>query len=278
MIVDWDEAYANGVYIRGGADYPARWAASAEAFRRDLVAAGRAKLDLHYGGGDRERLDLFFPQGAPKGLMVFAHGGYWLAFDKSSWSHFAAGALKRGWAVCLPSYTLAPQARIHEITRQFAAAVQFAASQVGGPVRLAGHSAGGHLVSRMVCGDVALDDAVRRRVTRIASISGLHDLRPLMRTQMNAALRLDEAEATLESPALRRPITPSAVICWVGSKERPEFIRQSDLLANIWTGLGVDARCFHAAGRHHFNVIDDLADPDSLLLRMLLDDAPLDAR
>ena len=193
-----------------------------------------------------------------------------MAFDKSSWSHLAAGALERGWAVCIPSYTLAPQARISEISRQFATAVRFAADRVEGPLRLAGHSAGGHLVTRMVCADSPLPSSVTDRIDRVVSISGLHDLRPLQRTQMNATLRLDEAEASAESPALHQPMKQCSVICWVGGNERPEFVRQGELLANIWTGLGGAMRCVHAAGRHHFDVIEDLADPTSELTEALI--------
>ena len=60
----------------------------------------------------------------------------------------------------------------------------------------------------------------------------------------------------------------ATVACWVGDGERPEFLRQNYLLANIWTGLGADARAVHAPGKHHFNVIDDLADPGSELARV----------
>lgn len=265
MIQDWDDAYSNAAYIEDGASYPAKWEALAQAFRAQMSAAGRAELDLRYGPAEREALDLFHPAGAAKGLAIFVHGGYWMAFDKSSWSHLAAGALQRGWAVCLPSYTLAPEARIADIARQVARAIRFASERVKGPVRLAGHSAGGHLVTRMVCADLALPDEVRNRIGHVVSISGLHDLRPLLRTRMNATLRMDDAEAAAESPALHRPNKSCSVICWVGSDERPEFLRQNDLLANIWTGLGADMRCVHAEGRHHFNVIEDLADPTSKL-------------
>lgn len=265
MIQDWDDAYTNGAYIEGGASYPAKWEAEAQAFRAEMSTAGRAELDLRYGPAARETLDLFQPAGTAKGLAIFVHGGYWMAFDKSSWSHLAAGALQRGWAVCLPSYTLAPAARIGEITRRVASAVRFAAGRVEGPLRLAGHSAGGHLVTRMVCADSPLPDEVRSRIGHVVSISGLHDLRPLLRTQMNATLRLDETEAIAESPALHRPMENCSVTCWVGSKERPEFLRQNDLLANVWTGLGADMRCVHAEGRHHFDIIENLADPASKL-------------
>jgi acetyl esterase/lipase len=264
-ISNWDDAYANTPHIAGGASYPARWSTRAKAFRDEIVAARRGELDLAYGEAERERLDLFHPTGVAKGLTIFAHGGYWMAFDKSSWSHLAAGALSRGWAVCLPSYTLTPQARITTITQQFAAAVRFAAGLVAGPLRLAGHSAGGHLVTRMVCEDSPLSAALRSRIDHVISISGLHDLRPLLRTQMNTTLRLDRGEAERESAALREPLAICPMTCWVGGAERPEFIRQSQLLANIWSGLGAVVDCAIADGRHHFNVIDDLIDPQSRL-------------
>ena len=271
-ISNWDDAYANAAHIPDGGLYPARWSALAKAFRDEFVAAGRAELDLTYGDAPREKLDLFHPIGAAKGLAIFAHGGYWMAFDKSSWSHLAAGVLTRGWAVCLPSYTLAPQARITAITRQFAAAVQFAAGRIGGSLRLAGHSAGGHLVTRMICEDSPLASDVQGRIDHVVSISGLHDLRPLLRTQMNRTLHLDRQEAERESAALREPLALCPTTCWVGEAERPEFIRQSQLLANIWTGLGAAMECVIAEGRHHFNVIDALADPQSSLVETWLRD------
>ncbi|MBP2305461.1 alpha/beta hydrolase fold domain-containing protein [Azospirillum melinis] len=269
-ITDWDDAYSNGAHIPGGDAYPARWAERAAAFRTELAAAGRTELDLPYGEGERERYDLFRPEGAAKGTVVFVHGGYWMAFDKGRWSHLAAGPLAQGWAVAMPSYTLCPETRIAGITRQMARAVEVIAGAEPRPLRLTGHSAGGHLVSRLVCADAPLSDDVRARVEHVVSISGLHDLRPLLNTRMNATLRLDEVEAVAESPALLRPQPGVGITCWVGADERPEFVRQTELLANIWLGLGVATGLRLAAGRHHFDVIDDLADPDSDLVAALL--------
>ncbi|MBY6262497.1 alpha/beta hydrolase [Azospirillum sp. 412522] len=270
-IVNWDDAYSNGAYIPGGDAYPARWAEKAAAFRAELSAAGRAELDLPYGEGERERYDLFRPEGAAKGTVVFVHGGYWMAFDKGRWSHLAAGPLARGWAVAMPSYTLCPENRIAGITRQMGQAVGAIAASRPGPFRLTGHSAGGHLVSRLVCADAPLSPEVRERVEHVVSISGLHDLRPLLNTGMNAKLGLDEAEAAAESPALLRPQPGTGITCWVGAAERPEFVRQTELLANVWLGLGAATALRLADGRHHFDVIDDLADPDSGLVAALLD-------
>ena len=144
-MTDWDDAFANMAHVEGSHELPAFWAARAEAYRAALTP-GLLESDISYGDGSRQRLDIIRPEGAGRGLAVFVHGGYWMRLDKSYWSDLAEGARARGWAVCIPSYTLTPQARIHEITAEIGKAISCAAAQVVGPIRLAGHSAGGHLV------------------------------------------------------------------------------------------------------------------------------------
>jgi acetyl esterase/lipase len=269
--MDWDDAYNNRGHIKDAESYPPRWAAEAKEFRDKIDTKGRAQLDIAYGTHAQERFDLFLPKGVAHGLVVFIHGGYWRAFGKSDWSHLAHGPLKRGWAVVMPGYTLCPQIRIAGITRQIGAAITAAARELGGPIRLAGHSAGGHLATRMLCENAPLAQAVASRIVSVLTISGLHDLRPLVRTQMNSTdLHLDRAEASSESPALLTPRSGVPVTCWVGADERPEFLRQNALLANIWTGCGVETREVVEPGRHHFNVIDGLTDSDSPLTAALL--------
>lgn len=251
--IDWDDAYANAPHIPDGAAYPARWRERAAAFRA-LVPP----TPLDYGPHPRERIDLFRPDGAARGLVVFLDGGFWRAFDRQDWSHLTAGPLARGWAVALPGYALAPEARIASIVRAVARAVATAAEAVEGPIRLAGHSAGGHLVTRLACSDRLLAAELGARLERVVSISGLHDLRPLLFTRMNEDLRLDLAEARAESPALLEPVEGIAVHAWVGAEERPEFRRQNALLAMIWGGLGAEIRATEEASRHHFDVIEGL--------------------
>ena len=139
--MDLTDAYENGAYIPGAETYPPRWAAAAEAFRQSL--GPRARLGLRYGAAERQAYDLFLPEEGAEGLLVFIHGGYWHKFDRSSWSHLAAGPLARGWAVAMPSYTLAPEARIADMTREIALALTAAAAEVPGPIVVTGHSAAG---------------------------------------------------------------------------------------------------------------------------------------
>lgn len=269
-ITDWDNAYANGANIAGSDRWPAAWDGPAEAFRDKLSAEGRAKLDVAYGDGSRNLLDLLLPQGKPKGLVVFVHGGYWMAFDKNTWSHLASGAVDSGYAVAMPSYTLCPEVRLGDIAGEIGLAIEKAASMVEGPIMLTGHSAGGHLVSRMIAATTPLSRVTQARIRNVVSISGLHDLRPLLFTGMNKTLRLDENEALAESPALLRPLLNARITCWVGGGERGEFLRQTALLANIWTGLGATTAAVFEPDRHHFSVIDGLTDASHPLTRTLL--------
>jgi arylformamidase len=270
MIGDWDDAYANAPHIAGGDDYPARWRMLAAAFRAGLPA-DRRREGLPYGRGPRERVDLFLPEGPGQGLVIFVHGGYWRAFDRDDWSHLAAGPLARGWVVAMPGYPLVPTVRIAEITRAIGEAVTQIAVAIPGPIVLAGHSAGAHLVVRQVCEDAALPERVAARIERVVPVSGVYDLRPLLRLALNADLRLDAEEAAAESPALLAPRAGAAVRVWVGGDERPEFLRQSALIANVWTGLRADMSLTVEPGRHHFNVIAGLSDPESALVAALID-------
>ncbi|WP_114966698.1 alpha/beta hydrolase [Alkalilacustris brevis] len=261
--MDMDTAYANAPFIAGAEHFPPRWKADAAAFRAALGA--RARLDLPYGPGPRQKLDLFLPETRPEGLVLFIHGGFWRAFGREDWSHLAAGPVAQGWAVAMPSYTLAPQARISEITSEMVVALEALAGEWPGlPIVGTGHSAGGHLCARLACQGV-LTEPLAARLHRVVPISPLADLRPLMQTAMNDDLRLDAAEAEAESPVNCRPLGHVAAHVWVGGDERPAFLDQARWLGAAW-GVPVTV----AQARHHFDVIDALAQPGSALVDLLI--------
>lgn len=255
---DLSRDYQNSAFIPDGDAYYPRWQAEAAAFRARMTE--RTTLNIPYGPGARQAFDLFHPEASPKGLLVFVHGGYWLACDRADYSHLAAGALARGWACAIPSYTLAPEGRIAAMTQEVAQAVRAAAARISGPVVVTGHSAGGHLSARMGCADLDLP------VARVVPISPLADLAPLMQTDMNTDLHIDIPEAATESPArlALRPGTTAHV--WVGGQERPAFLWHARTLSEEW-----NCPWTVAAGKHHFDVIDGLTTPDSDLMAACLD-------
>lgn len=286
-VSDWDPAFANRDHVPDSQALLAALPGKAAAFRAESTVE-----TLSYGDGPRQKIDLFWPRGGgnndvgggdptPRGLVVFLHGGYWMAFDRTDFSHLAAGPLAHGWAVAIPGYTLAPAARIAAMTTDIGAALTVASNRVRGdaPIVVTGHSAGGHLAARMMCRDAPLPRTVSSRIIRAVSISGVHDLRPLLGTSMNNTLGLDTAEAAAESPALLSPREGARVVAWVGADELPEFVRQNALLADRWTaGTGTGAggtavRRVEEPGKHHFNVVEGLADPTSPLTEAIVGDS-----
>ena len=264
--IDWDDAFDNMGYVAGSEALPGLWSEAAAAYR----GTTQIETDIAYGPGERHVFDLILPDAAPKGLIVFVHGGFWKRLSKDYWTHYAEGVRARGWAVAIPSYTLAPHARLAEITREIGVAISSAAQRVSGPIRLIGHSAGGHLVSRMLCVSNPLLQTVGDRLEHAVSLSGLHDLRPLIQTKMNQTLHIDECEALSESAALLRPKNDTRITAWVGGGERPEFIRQSELLHVMWSGLDALSKLVVDGEHNHFTVLEAMKDEGSELVKELV--------
>ena len=283
-IQDWDDAYANSAHIPGAEDYIAQWETQASVWRNTALSHNAATLNIAYGSHPREQYDLFYPATQTRGLVVFVHGGYWLRFDRSYWSHLAQGAVENGYTVMMPSYRLCPDTTIADITRQITVAITHAyraVSDLAGnrapngkttalPLKLAGHSAGGQIVSRLVCEDSELPAQIQQAIDVVLSISGVHDLRPLLKTTLNQSLQLNPSTAFNASPALQTPNTNARVYCVAGTLERPEFIRQTQLLPLCWYGLGVSTTSWLVEHRHHFDIIEDLCDAESTMTSVLL--------
>lgn len=257
--MDLTDAYEIGAHTPDGPSYFTRWDAAATAFR----AACGVRFEAGFDPETRRGADVFWPDGTLKGLMVFVHGGYWMRTSPRDWSHLAAGAVARGWAVALPGYVQAPNIRVSGITAIVAETISELAGRVEGPIALAGHSAGGHLVARMVGPDVLPAD-VAARIDRVAPISPLSNLSPLLRTQMNETLDLTPREVQLESP-VTQPRPDAGVRIWVGALERPALLDQTRWLSEAW-----DVPSVVVPDRHHFDVIEALEDPRSEMLDWLL--------
>ena len=249
-----EDAYENGAYIPNGQALRESWPGRAQAFR-DRVSG---ELNQSYGSVYGARFDYFTPRSNPKGTLLFLHGGYWRFFGPSDWSWVAEGAIAHGWNVALIGYPLAPSVPLSGITGYVRQGIETVAKKVTGPLILAGHSAGGHLVARMAMADGPAH--LWSRIKEIVPISPVADLRPLLRHPMNVDLQLTAETAEAESPVCHNKAYSGPLHTWVGAQERPAFLDQARALHKAWGG-GIS----EPAGRHHFDILDELADPNGTL-------------
>jgi arylformamidase len=240
-------------------------------------ATRRCVLDVPYGAGAAERLDIFLPTHADAAtrapVMVYVHGGYWRALDKRDQSFVAVPFVDAGTVVVLPNYALAPSVSVRHIVLQLVKAIAWVyrniAAHGGDPERLvvAGHSAGGHLAAMMLaCRWARVAPDLPPHVIHAAlSISGVFDLEPLRHAPFLAPdLRLTAAEARALSPARMPPPAGGPLLAVVGGDESAEFHRQSRLIRDRW-GEAIVPVCETLPRRHHMNVLHDLAEPGSRL-------------
>ena len=236
------------------------------------------KLDLRYGPGPKETLDLFAPPGRARGTFLFLHGGYWRALDKSDFSFVATPFVAAGYAVAVANYDLCPEVSMATIVDECRRALLWLVREgpehgvVAAPLVIGGHSAGGHLAAMLFATDWRIHGLARAPFCAGFSLSGVHVLEPLVLSTMNADLRLDESEARRMSPVYYEPQTDAPLLIAAGADETSEFLRQSQLMFDAWPANRPAGRQapWLVADRNHFTVVLDYADPASALTRATL--------
>lgn len=252
-------------------DHPqwfARWSAESAIARSQL----ESKLGLRYGSGPKQTLDLF-PAKAPRGALLFIHGGYWRALDKDDHSFVAPAFVEEGVGVVVINYDLCPDVSIAHIVEECRQAVAWLwreGTRHGVPVDrlfVAGHSAGGHLVAMLYATDWRRYGVPVDAIRGGLSISGVFDLEPLLQVSFNADLKLDRSKARAMSPIHCTAEVHAPLLLAVGSGETSEFGRQSWLLWERWPQCRLAAAHgpLFIADRHHFSVVSELGDRKSEL-------------
>ncbi|HWV22168.1 MAG TPA: alpha/beta hydrolase [Devosia sp.] len=236
-------------------DYLTRFIERSAQTRKSL----RNELDVAYGEGPDERLDLFFPDAmkTPAAVHLFVHGGYWRMFSKSDYSYLADTITQAGAIAAIMDYSLMPAVRMETIVQQVARAVDWLkanAETLGGDAdrfSVSGHSAGAHLCA-MLLGQGNLGPSPRALL-----LSGIYEIAPLRSSFLQPQIGITEDEAERFSP-LRLPIAPAEnTRILVGDKETEPFHTQAQTLAEkLKTSLEI-------IPGNHMSVVLDLGAPNT---------------
>jgi arylformamidase len=244
-----DAAYNNAAAVKNSAQILADWQARSERIRARYPDG----LDLRYGPGERNRIDLFEAK-KDSPLLIFIHGGYWQARAKELFAFIVPGPLEHGISVALVGYTLAPHKRLDAIVGEIHAAIRYLDSRANRVV-VSGWSAGAHL-SAMAMQMPAVNAGLL--------ISGLYDLEPIRHSYVNDKLRLDAFEAQRNSPISLPAFSEPLVIAY-GARELPELCRQSEEYASKVP----QAKLLRLPHHDHFTILEELASPTGALTREL---------
>ena len=236
-------------------------------------------LDLRYGMGAAERLDLYLPANAcgPVPLLIFIHGGYWRALCKEDSAMMAKVFTDAGVAVAVLEYPLLPMATLPETVHEVRSAVAWLHRH--GPVYgidpdrmvACGSSAGGHLVGMLLAsGWQAAYGLPPVAIQGGVGLSGLYDIQPLCDTHINDWLRLTPEQARRLSPLYHLPDTSTPLLLAVGGLETDGFKRQTLAYETAWRVKGYPVTRVEASHCNHFDLVGELAQPDSPLTQATL--------
>ncbi len=233
--------------------------------------------DVAYGPSLKEKLDIFpaSKKGAP--IQIFIHGGAWKSGNKDEVSYPAPVFHDAGANYVAVNFASVPDAMIEEQVRQCRAAIAWvyanAASFGGDPDRIyvSGHSSGGHVTGMMVVTDWEGIFGLPADVIKgAAPISGMFDLEPVRHSWRNTYLGLDAARADGLSAIRHIPAVKIPLVIGYGTKELPEFQRQSETFAEAWRAAGQECELIVVEGLNHFEMGAAFGDPDCPFVQAIL--------
>ncbi|XP_055898041.1 kynurenine formamidase-like isoform X2 [Biomphalaria glabrata] len=239
-----------------------------------------SELEISYGDSERQKFDIFYKKNAPKKgapILIYFHGGYWQIKEIGrTTSSFPAVPLCNAGAIVIPvGYDLAPDVSLDTILLQAKKAlhlvIKLAKERQNSGIYLAGHSAGAHIAAMMLMASLSQYDAFDSDLIKGAVlISGVYDLRPLVKTSNNEALRLSETEAWRFSPLnfvqeIAHQSQHRHVVVAVGEYDPPEFRRQSGEMEQMLRNFGVKTSYLDVPDVDHFNIVEKLSESKYIL-------------
>lgn len=253
-------------------------------------AAGRAD--------EKQRLDLYVPEGKDWPVLVFVHGGGWDSGDRK---YEVAGAdiyanigrffAAHGVGTAVISYRLLPDVTWQEQIKDVAGAVAWVYKNVGkyggDPKRLflSGHSAGAQLAARVALDPKPLQDEglSKKIVSGVIAVSGAgyqiegEELRSTRGGRKGYYQRRfqqdDPTDGWQTEVSVLRFVDKSAppFLLFYGSAEPTSLIEQSELLAKRLQDAGVPAKLMVIPHRDHVQTVMTMSREEDVAARESLE-------
>jgi arylformamidase len=258
------------------------WASNAEAVQARIMARSRnvatwmLPRPRRYGPAAEQVIDIFAPPGvcnAP--VFILIHGGGWRLAMRESFYGAAPRITGAGGILAVVGFQCLPDVTMSQMAEQIRQAILCISSEVGAlggdrrKLHIVGHSSGAHLAAVMMTADFG--DGLPR-LAGGTLISGMYDLEPVLLSSRRHYVALSPEEADALSPIRHVRNISCPVSVWWGSDESPEFQRQSQMFANAVKDAALLRQSAMLPGRNHFEMLEELDDPNSLIVKALLTD------
>ncbi|XP_076133864.1 kynurenine formamidase isoform X1 [Alosa pseudoharengus] len=235
-------------------------------------------LDVPYGQGEDEKLDVYMPciTSAECPLLIYFHGGYWQFLSKAESGFMAVPLVSRGVAVVAVDYSIAPKGNMDLMVSQVRKSVVSIIQQYShiSGLYLCGHSAGAHLVAMVLSTDWS-QYSITPQIKGAFLVSGIYDIVPIISTSVNEPLKMTKEIALHNSPIqllqqLKVSSATSEIVVAVAQNDSPEFRRQSEDYFNALKSLGMKVTFEDVPNTDHFNIMENFVDSDYYLTQLLL--------
>jgi arylformamidase len=262
------------------------WAADAEEIQARIfiksieVARQAPPRTMRYGSGEKQFVDIFAPAGANSApVLIMIHGGAWRLAMREAFYGPAPAVMSAGCILVVVGFACLPAITMVEMASQIRQALVWIKHEIGKfggdreNLNLIGHSSGAHLAAVMLTTDWTALNLPAPNIKGATLLSGLYDLYPVMLSARRRYIDLSSEQIEALSPMrnLNR-VAGCVTIAW-GSKDSPEFKRQSEVFAAALGGMGRLARPALVLDCNHFEILEALNEAEHPLTKTMLEDA-----
>jgi arylformamidase len=274
IFLEYDEAELDAAYKQGP------WADNIDEVYTRLEARNAAALaelgepERHtYGSNPTEGLDWYRTDHPDAPIHIYFHGGAWGWGDARSNAFVARPSVIAGAHVVIPDYVKVIEVGgnllpLGEQCREAVAWVYRNADKFNADrdrILVSGHSAGGHLAGVVLTTDWNEFDLPTNTVKQGLLASGMYDLYPVSLSSRNEYISFTTESIAALSPLRHLDRLSAEVVVAFGTKESPEFQRQSLEFFSALRREGKSARLIEAKGMNHFEILENLGDANGVV-------------
>jgi arylformamidase len=269
-----DDAYDQQVYAPNRDIVIARRVVNSERTRAILGAPQR----VAYGPSEIEQFDIFRTKVPNAPINIFIHGGAWRRNKAADYSVLAEPFVRAGAHYVILDFinvddaggSLFPMA---EQVRRAIVWVYKNAESFGGDsnrLYLTSHSSGSQLGGCMVTTDWRKENLPADLIKGALLASGMYDLKPVRLSKRSLYVKFTDAMEQELSAMRHLAHLNTPLILGHGTRETPEFQRQTRDFHAAVKKLGRSAELIVGEGYNHFEFLETLANPYGLLGRAAL--------